>query len=355
MKNEVEGTVAVQLDTPNTLSMQSAIENSISDCSDLTFADDAGGESLSDAYSAATGIQFRTQRRGNERLNGFQRALLRSDRDVDFSDLIDSIGSELFAEQMLTYLHRSCGATRCALFDFSANSMALIGEPLCIDKSNIASRVGRNSVRLYVDGKYWQRDPGLREALDRLRFAKTSLVRTKIPTLTDTMFRENLYQRYHIRDRIVLCAGTAGSAIVLSVLRQDPCGEFSEEEISRICQDGETIMSIIFKHLDFAKRKSTMGTALSSLAMIVTTLASLPMQLSAREAGVCARILYGMSAAEISEELNVGLASVVTYRKRAYQKLNIGTHHELLMWYIGGLAGRSANECRWRHAPDSTG
>jgi len=333
--------------------MQDPGSSSSNELSCLALADESGSGPLASGYSPGAGIRYRPEPRAKERLNTLQRSITGGNRDVDVADLIDAIGSEIFTDQLLSYLHRSCGATRCALFEISADSIKPISESLCIDKSNIASRLGRHSMRLYVDGEYWRRDPGLREALERLRYAKTSFVRTHIPSLADTLLRENLYQRYHILDRIVLCAGTVGSAIVLNILRQETAGEFAGEEISRVRQSGETIMSIIFKHLDFVKRKSTMGTALSSLPMIMTTMRSLPVQLSAREADVCARILYGMSAAEISEELNVGLASVVTYRKRAYQKLDIGTHHELLMWYIGGLAGRSANECRWRHRGNS--
>jgi DNA-binding CsgD family transcriptional regulator len=60
-----------------------------------------------------------------------------------------------------------------------------------------------------------------------------------------------------------------------------------------------------------------------------------------REAEVCARILYGMSSVGIALDLSVSEETVKTYRKRAYQRLNIGSERELLTWYL-------ARWSRWR-------
>lgn len=266
------------------------------------------------------------------------------DKRVDVADLIDAIGSELFADQILGYLHRSFGASRCAIYGIVADVIMPISDSLCIDKSTAARRQGRRSMHLYLSGNYWRRDTALREGLEQLKTSKISLVRTDIPSLGNSLLSENLFKRYRIADRVLLCTGSTDAAVVIHILREEPAARFSDEELSKLHHDGETIMSIVSKHLDVVERKATMGTALSSLPMIMETMASVPVQLSAREADVCARILYGMSAMEISAELSVGPASVVTYRKRAYQKLNVATHHELLMWYIGRVAERFAKE-----------
>jgi DNA-binding CsgD family transcriptional regulator len=53
-----------------------------------------------------------------------------------------------------------------------------------------------------------------------------------------------------------------------------------------------------------------------------------------REAEVCARILYGLSSVGIALDLSVSEETVKTYRKRAYQRLVIGSERELLTWYL---------------------
>ena len=51
--------------------------------------------------------------------------------------------------------------------------------------------------------------------------------------------------------------------------------------------------------------------------------------LSEREAAVCARIVAGYSAEGIGLDLGVSTHSVVTYRRRAFEKLGIATQKEL--------------------------
>ena len=45
-------------------------------------------------------------------------------------------------------------------------------------------------------------------------------------------------------------------------------------------------------------------------------------------------MLYGLSTVGIALDLEIGEESVKTYRKRAYQRLRIGTERELLTWYL---------------------
>src|SRR5690606_32985228 len=53
-----------------------------------------------------------------------------------------------------------------------------------------------------------------------------------------------------------------------------------------------------------------------------------------REVEVCARILHGMSSIGIALDLGVGEETVRTYRKRSYQRLQIASERELLVWYL---------------------
>jgi DNA-binding CsgD family transcriptional regulator len=65
-------------------------------------------------------------------------------------------------------------------------------------------------------------------------------------------------------------------------------------------------------------------------------------RLARREAEVCARILYGMTSLGIALDLGIGEESAMTYRKRAYNRLNIGSQRELLLWYLDQWASQRA-------------
>ena len=57
---------------------------------------------------------------------------------------------------------------------------------------------------------------------------------------------------------------------------------------------------------------------------------------------MCARILYGLSSVGIALDLTVSEETVKTYRKRAYQRLAIGSERELLTWYLAHWSRWSA-------------
>ena len=78
-------------------------------------------------------------------------------------------------------------------------------------------------------------------------------------------------------------------------------------------------------------------TALDEIENCIVATSALPR----REAEVSARILYGLSSVGIALDLSVSEETVKTYRKRAYQRLAIGSERELLTWYL-------ARWSRWR-------
>jgi DNA-binding CsgD family transcriptional regulator len=55
-----------------------------------------------------------------------------------------------------------------------------------------------------------------------------------------------------------------------------------------------------------------------------------PAGLSRREAQVCARVITGMTIDRTAADLAIKRTSVVTYRQRAYEKLNISRQNELV-------------------------
>jgi DNA-binding CsgD family transcriptional regulator len=55
-----------------------------------------------------------------------------------------------------------------------------------------------------------------------------------------------------------------------------------------------------------------------------------PGDLSKREIEVCARVIAGMTIDRTAVDLAIKRTSVITYRQRAYEKLNISRQNELL-------------------------
>ena len=67
----------------------------------------------------------------------------------------------------------------------------------------------------------------------------------------------------------------------------------------------------------------------TQIETLMERLTRIETNLTQREKEVCARILLGMSSEGIGLDLGIKMQSVLTYRKRAYARLNISSQNEL--------------------------
>jgi DNA-binding CsgD family transcriptional regulator len=101
----------------------------------------------------------------------------------------------------------------------------------------------------------------------------------------------------------------------------------------RLVGIGVVLAAMLRKHMGTGEVVSKMEEPLSSLQTIESCLADCT-GLPLRERQVCARILYGLSSAGIGVDLALRESTVKTYRKRAYDRLRIGSERELITWYL---------------------
>jgi DNA-binding CsgD family transcriptional regulator len=87
------------------------------------------------------------------------------------------------------------------------------------------------------------------------------------------------------------------------------------------------------KHVELLESRESAIRALASVARIEECLTASGM-LTTREIEVCSRIVYGLSTFGIAVDLSLSEETVRTYRKRAYQRLALGTERQLLTWYL---------------------
>jgi DNA-binding CsgD family transcriptional regulator len=95
------------------------------------------------------------------------------------------------------------------------------------------------------------------------------------------------------------------------------------------------------QHTKMMSSGPSVDTALTILEDIEECLAAAS-QFTKREAQVSARVLFGLSSIGIALDLGVSEQTVKSYRKRAYQRLAIGSEREMLNWYLKTWS-------HWRH------
>ncbi len=250
--------------------------------------------------------------------------LISSSNSSALPDLVKAIGSGFFGRQLQNYMRWMCGADYCTVYQVEPDAVSTV---TCAshDGTDLADR--RSSI--YVTQQYWRKDPAMSEVKRGMGHANSMIVCADIGNAADRAFYDVIYPQIH--SRLVIAGRERETAFALSLLRNE--GAFSESDVRRISNVAELLVSIIAKHAELSLGILDPSLALTSVADIEARI-GIVARLTRRETQVCARILYGLSSTGIALDLNVGTESVKTHRKRAYQRLQIGSERELLNWYL---------------------
>lgn len=255
--------------------------------------------------------------------------------------LVSTIGEEKFGSQLLTFFNDICGAEYCMLYHLNADA----AQEVTTAGLN-GTDIGNQKVQLYFQNQRWKRDPMIAQARKQLDVQQTSIVQTPIKELPFYDFRDVLYGRTNVCDRMILSGRSEQGIIALVLLRTSDSGAFTNIDIDHVQSTCSILMSVAGKHIDITRDNPNLSSALTSLEQIETCLTITSAPLSKREAQVCARILYGMTSTGIAFELGIGEETAMTYRKRAYLRLGIASQRELLLWYLDLWGSLHVSGCR---------
>jgi len=254
-------------------------------------------------------------------------------QDAALATLVDAIGEDRFGPALARFLNELCGADHFAAFRFGKDQLREVAA-CCVEPE----RTARDRVESYVNQGWWKRDPAMTEAQRCLGAVRPSVIHVDFSDDRYAAMRPSVYQ--HVRDRLLLCGHGPNADFGLSILRADPHAPFAGEAIEKVAHSAELLMSVLGKHVDIHQTRPNVAQALTALEEIESCIVATS-ALPRREAEVSARILYGLSSVGIALDLSVSEETVKTYRKRAYQRLAIGSERELLTWYL-------ARWSRWR-------
>ncbi len=242
---------------------------------------------------------------------------------------IAALGTQRFHIAFREYLLSVCGADYFALYHAAEDELHDIS----------AGGVGQGDVapkqaRLYANGGFWRHDPWLAPLWQLEPTGRPTIAHMSIDRIEHAETRERIYRPYLVRERVVISARTSGPAVAISLMRTERKGPFSTEDLAALDHMADDIVALASKHVTLEKVVAEPLQALTSLPTIKACLARTAPMLTRREAEVCAGVLYGMTSMGIALELGITEESAMTYRKRSYNRLKIGSQRELLLWYL---------------------
>lgn len=247
--------------------------------------------------------------------------------EVAFATVVESIGDENFGPALANYLHVLCGADHFAAFHLGADDLQQVAA-CCVQPEQTAFA----QVESYFGQGLWKHDPAMYEARRCIESTLPAIIHIDLDDQGYSKLRPRQFAQ--VRDRLVLCARNRSGAFGLSVLRTNPHSAFAGDAGQKLGDKADVLVALLSKHAEVAQDRPDVANALTRLPEIERCLDAM-CDLPRREAEACSRILYGMSSVGIALDLAISEETVKTYRKRAYQRLHIGSERELLNWYLG--------------------
>jgi DNA-binding CsgD family transcriptional regulator len=138
-------------------------------------------------------------------------------------------------------------------------------------------------------------------------------------------YRSACYEQAGIEDRLTMSSSRAdGAATLMYCYRYKRTGRFASAELKTLMQVAPLFLSLVEVHarLTIPRDFPILGWR-ESLEHDAGTV------LSARELDVCANLLSGHTLADTGRKLGISINTVITYSRRAYAKLGVGSVREL--------------------------
>ncbi|RYE00713.1 MAG: hypothetical protein EOP61_13245 [Sphingomonadales bacterium] len=150
-----------------------------------------------------------------------------------------------------------------------------------------------------------------------------AIQRIRPEDISSEEFRRRFFDQAGIVERVSIIQRGAHAWRVINVSRHRSTGMFSDGELDALLG----LARLALPMLPLNRRRAQ--ARLPSAQHVQDRLKLLFPSLTRREQEVCARATMGMSVEATAIDLGIAKTSVMTYRKRSYQRLGITSVHEL--------------------------
>ncbi len=230
---------------------------------------------------------------------------------------IEAIGYERFYPRFFSLMGKIAKIEQYMVFELSSEREML----RCRLAHNVERPdLGLQMASLYMEGSY-QNDPLLQRLGDEVMQKPAKPVCELLLHKTlPPVYRRRFFNVPDLSGKFAIAANDEESnrLFYINFYRSGSRSPFSAEEVQRLEQSSALISALLLRH--FREERQGRGVQKHLLAA----------GLSEREAQICELVIAGHTAKTIARKLEIGESSVITYRKRAYQKLGVHRKADLL-------------------------
>lgn len=172
----------------------------------------------------------------------------------------------------------------------------------------------RECFRAYAGGLY-RAD----RSFDAVQPGRQSLLRMHADEVPNADHREAIYRRHHVVERLSVAErGPDGSLFAVNLYRHEHQGRFDDGEVAGLAAQAPLLLALVRRHVELTAPATPREQLLAQCPA-----------LTERELDVCERLLRGWTHDGIAADLGLSLATVKTYRARAFARLGLHFRSEL--------------------------
>jgi DNA-binding CsgD family transcriptional regulator len=235
-------------------------------------------------------------------------------------ELIANVGSPNFETSFFEMANEATACEHLTAFGSSGRTPAR----LVFASNRGAKPVARTVADKYLK-HYWNHDPANRICNDN-GTGRDLAVRVYSDDIDHDGYRNDCYASVDLVDRLSIIRRCNGETIRLNLYRNAQRGRFSEGEIASVLDNADLMFALLTRH--DAERSGV--TEAGRLQTAERRLGQLAPRLTGRERDVCLGIMEGRTSEAMALALCISINTVLTYRKRAYARLGISSHNELM-------------------------
>lgn len=234
--------------------------------------------------------------------------------------LIDAVATPKFESELFAISRAAIHCEHVTAFAVGENS-----SPRVLIAANAGSaNVARPLAAKYI-AQYWNLDPA-NHAEDPGENKRVALRIVPDSDIAYEPYRSDCYTNLRIADRFTIMQRSGSDLYRINFYAGAGYGRFADADINRMASSGDILMSLLIKNDAANAVKSEAWTPQALLSKLRRVAPDMP----AREAEVCTSIMLGMTSEAIGLKLGISVNTVLTYRKRAYGRLNISCQNELM-------------------------
>lgn len=252
------------------------------------------------------------------------------------------LGCKEFEEEVLALLNLVLPIDHCVVFTHGADGVGHL-----FTHGKMAAETAEELANDYVR-QYHDRDPMFASLASDQAPDLDKLRPLDLHTDYDPTYRNHFFDRNGLIDKTSTVGRVKEGSVLCNFYRMAGSPRYSQEDRERLERILPLVTAFIAAHFRLVRKtqpeSQEAGAPRARTRSLVHTIIGKRLapfdRLTTREREVCERIVLGYTSIGIGLDLAIGLSSVLTYRKRAYDKLGISSQNELFALCLDAARGQ---------------